>query len=114
MLASILMSVVSRIPAAPAALSGGPLARPRRTGTVSRVALPDVEQKTLNCNRVSFFDQLLITAPRPYLGAGHKVDFEDCVREHDRPHVASVGDQPWRTAKRPLASHQGRYHGGGD
>src|SRR5262245_12331344 len=50
---------------------------------IACVALLDVAQKTVNCTVDSFFDQLVMAAPRPFLGACRDEDLEDGVGKHD-------------------------------
>ena len=94
--ASIVMSVVSRITASAAGLSGA-AARPASRASRSRIS----RKRLSMCNGDSFFDQLLMPAPRPLLGAGRHEHLERGVREHDRAHVAPVGDEPRRPRGRP-------------
>src|SRR5215472_3694875 len=58
------------------------LERCGRPAHVARVALADIAQKTVNINRVSFFDQLLISASRPLLRGGGHIDLEYRIREN--------------------------------
>src|SRR5207248_5135551 len=80
----------------------------RRPRAIARVSFPDVAQKTLKVNRVSFFYQLLITAPGTLLSAGGDVDLDHRVREHNRAHIATVGNQPGGLAKSSLPDKEGR------
>src|SRR6185503_18420279 len=81
---------------------------------VTLVPLPDVAQKTLNVNRVSFFDQLLISPMRALLGSGGDEHLHRRIGEHDGSHVTAVGDEPGRAAKGMLAVEQRRTHPGSD
>src|SRR5215471_5560307 len=85
-----------------------------RPARIARVAFPDVVQKTINGNRVSFFYQLLISALRTLLGAGRDVDLERGVGEDDGAHVAAVRDEPGRPPEPALASEQRPPHAGKD
>src|SRR6185437_1365076 len=89
---------------------GRGLERRLRAGTVARIAFPDIAQKTLNCNRVSFVDQLLIPAARPGLVARGQVDLQPGVRKYDGSHVPPLGHQSGRGAERPLPGQQRRAH----
>ena len=70
------------------------------------VTLPDIAQKTLNGNRDSFCDQLLMPPFGALFGAGGQENLQLRIRENDGTHVPTLGDQPGRRPEGPLALDQ--------
>src|SRR5438309_3382704 len=85
---------------------GGGSKRRCRAGAVTRIPFPDLTQKTGKCNWVSFFYQLLITAPRPLFGACRDINLGQGVGKDHRSHVAAIRNQAGRTPERPLPGQQ--------
>src|SRR2546422_994895 len=88
---------------------------------IACVALAQILQKGGQCSSDSFFFQLFIPTFRTGLRARGEEYFELGIGEHDRAHVAPLGDQPRGLAKGPLPvqkspAHpgQGRYPRGGE
>src|SRR4029079_16669938 len=80
--------------------------RRSRSRRIPGVALPDIAQKTVNGNRDSFCDQLLMPAFRALPGAGRQKNLQLRVRKNDRSHVAPLGNQARGRPERTLALHQ--------
>src|SRR5882672_8903861 len=81
--------------------------RRRRSRRIPDVAFPDIAQKTFECNRDSFCDQLLMPTVRPLLGAGRQKHLQPGIRKNDRSHVPALGNQARGPAERALASEKG-------
>ena len=79
------------------------LQRRHRSAGVARIPLGDLTRKGGKANIKTLFFQLLMTTARPLLGAGCQEDFEPCLGENDRAHIAAIGYQSRRPCELSLA-----------
>ncbi len=86
------------------------LERGHRSGSISLVAFPDAFEKGAETNTQILIFQLLITPSSALFGARFEEDFQRRVGKYHGTHIATVGDQPRRTAKAMLRIKQGRTH----